>query len=198
MIVPRIEICGGIASGKTTLARVLAKGGIIPIFERFRSNPFWRDFCADPSSCSFETELTFLLQHYHSIKGGNREPARACDFSFLLDLAFADLNLTTTRRDLFKKLHDEVLEELGPPHVLVYLQCSPDAQFRRIRARGRREERSLSIDYISNIDNNLLRLVSGLGEAVRLLTVDSERENFATNSACQQKVVADVLGAYNR
>ena len=64
----RIEICGGIASGKTTLANLLARSNIDPILEDFQTNLFWRAFYADPAGTAFETEITFLLQHYHQIK----------------------------------------------------------------------------------------------------------------------------------
>ena len=35
----RIEICGGIAAGKTTLAEVLEQNGYTAIYERFEDNP---------------------------------------------------------------------------------------------------------------------------------------------------------------
>ena len=38
-------------------------------------NPFWEAFYTDPSAYTFETEITFLLQHYHFAKvaGGGLE-----------------------------------------------------------------------------------------------------------------------------
>jgi deoxyadenosine/deoxycytidine kinase len=184
----RVEICGGIASGKTTLARILARGAMTAIFERFRSNPFWKDFCADRHSYSFETELTFLLLHYHSVKDRREEPVKACDFSFLQDLTYANINLRTSQREVFQELYDEILEELGPPRVLIYLQCSPSIELKRIKYRGRPEGRRLNVDDIQEIDDNLLHLVSSVREPTRVLTIDSEHLNFATRKACQKKV----------
>ncbi|HRP37690.1 MAG TPA: deoxynucleoside kinase, partial [Candidatus Dojkabacteria bacterium] len=48
-LVQRIEICGGIASGKTTLANLLARLDIEPILENFQTNPFWQAFYNDPA-----------------------------------------------------------------------------------------------------------------------------------------------------
>lgn len=65
----RIEICGGIASGKTTLAKLLEENGIgKAIYENFEKNPFWEAFYKNPSKYAFETEIAFTLQHYHEIK----------------------------------------------------------------------------------------------------------------------------------
>ncbi|MFZ0889251.1 MAG: deoxynucleoside kinase [Candidatus Binataceae bacterium] len=193
----RIEICGGIASGKTTLARVLAKAGLEPTFERFRANPFWRDFCANPSSCSFETEVTFLLQHYHAAKRKHGGLGLVCDFSFLLDQAYAGLNLRGSRRSAFLALYDEIVEDLGPPRVLVHLKCTARTEFQRIKKRGRREERSLSVDYLSAVNHAVERLVSKVGEPVGVLAVDSDRQNFDTSKRCQRDLTAAVLAEYN-
>ena len=43
MIKNRIEICGGIASGKTSLANILEKNGFgLGVYEEFSKNPFWK------------------------------------------------------------------------------------------------------------------------------------------------------------
>ena len=48
--VNRIEICGGIATGKTSLARSLAHHGPYQLVEeRFREIPFWEKFYTAPN-----------------------------------------------------------------------------------------------------------------------------------------------------
>jgi deoxyadenosine/deoxycytidine kinase len=44
----RIEICGGIASGKTTLAVLMQRSGYSAVFENFTLNPFIENFYSDP------------------------------------------------------------------------------------------------------------------------------------------------------
>ena len=51
----RIEICGGIASGKTTFAVLLNSLGYDPVYENFQSNPFWEAFYTVPEKYNFET-----------------------------------------------------------------------------------------------------------------------------------------------
>lgn len=193
----RIEICGGIASGKTTLARILARTGREVALEEFRSNPFWRDFCANPSINAFETELTFLLQHYHAVKSRGQKPV-VYDFSFLLDLAYANLNLTGTRRAVFQGLYDEVLRELKPPGLIVNLQCSAKTEMLRIKARGREEERALDFHYINAVNDSVGRVVSDLPVGVRVVTIDSERENFAASKSSRVKVATAVIVAHEQ
>ncbi len=93
----RIEVCGGIASGKTTLANLLHKLDIPSTLENFAANPFMQQFYADPIKTAFETEITFLLQHYHQTKiAANLNKRFVCDFSFLLDLAYARVTLNSS------------------------------------------------------------------------------------------------------
>lgn len=98
----RIEICGGIAAGKTTLAQLLSQLGIVGVLEDFQSNPFWKPFYADPAGTAFETEISFLLQHYHEIKAAAKRGATfVCDFSLLLDLAYAHVTLSGGKQSAF-------------------------------------------------------------------------------------------------
>src|SRR5258708_34419241 len=92
-----IEVCGVIASGKTSVATAL-QDMIHAEFEEFSKNPFFEAFYQDPSRNAFETELTFALQHYHQIKvSASDVPAVCFDFSPELDLAYANLNLEGER-----------------------------------------------------------------------------------------------------
>ena len=93
--IQRIEVCGGIASGKTTFSELMRNIGIQPLFENFRANPFWKTFYSDSGKYTFEKEITFILQHYHQIKYEyKKNKINICDYSLLLDIAYAkrDLN----------------------------------------------------------------------------------------------------------
>src|SRR4051812_12409825 len=84
----RIEICGGIGVGKTTLAARLAAH--LPqselICENFRANPLWAAYYEAPSKFVREKNISFLAQHFAEIKHGAARTL-ILDFSTFQDLA---------------------------------------------------------------------------------------------------------------
>lgn len=190
----RIEICGGIASGKTTLANLLGASTRQVVLEDFSNNPFWRAFYADPNSTAFETEITFLLQHYHQIKiATNHDKSSACDFSLLLDYAYAHVTLSGSRFDTFERVYNEACSHLSPPSLLVYLQCDPAVELERIRARGREVEKSITVDYLSSINRCLASLVAALPAFQAVLSIDSVLYDFAHDKQAKAEVIKQVL-----
>ena len=140
----RIEICGGIASGKTTLANLL-KGHAEVVLENFTATPFWEPFYETPGRYSFEAEVSFLLQHYHQIKRqrfDGSESITVCDFSYSLDRAYSAVSLEAGEFRAFEAVYQRVRADSAAPALLIQLRCSPETQMRRIEARARRPTRS--------------------------------------------------------
>ncbi len=193
----RIEISGGIASGKTTLAGLFEDERAVTFFEDFKVNPFWEQFYEDPKRFAFETEVTFLLQHYNQIKAtsGLKEPI-VCDFSFLLDRAYVDVTLSDNERRVFLTVFEEVRRQLGPPALYVLLECSPEEELRRIKARGRETEKSMEIEYLARLNTALACHVEMAESSSRILRIDSEHRNFAKDAVCQTEVVAEIKSAF--
>lgn len=186
-----LEICGNIASGKTTLASVLKQAGIDPIFEQFQENPFWEAFYQDPVKNSFETEITFLLQHYHAIKIAlTQNTAFACDYSITLDKAYADVTLTEERRRIFSSVADEAIKEIGNPSKLIFLQCPETILIERIKARSRDAEKAINIDYLKQISKALAKRVETISRKVDVIKIDSHKLNFVTNVEDTKTVLA--------
>lgn len=188
-----IEICGGIASGKTTLANLLARLDLKPIYENFQTNPFWRAFYADPVGTAFETEITFLLQHYHQIKTARKsESLIASDFSMYLDLAYAYVTLPQDKREIFLTVYREVEKELGPPALLIHLKCDPEVELQRIRERGREVENSITIEYLQQINTQLEKILVEKAHPGKLLIINSGLLDFAHNKDAQQSVLNQI------
>ena len=90
----RIEICGGIATGKTTLTKQLSHMGFGGVFEDFSSIAFLSDFYETPELYTYETEIAFLLQHTYQIKKRSfAGKVIVCDYSIEQDFAYAVNNL---------------------------------------------------------------------------------------------------------
>lgn len=194
--ITRIEICGGIASGKTTLAKLLQGANLISVFEDFRKNPFYRAFYRDPAGMAFETELTFLLQHYHQEKNAARHMKSFCaDFSTVLDLAYASVTLKPKQLRLFRLVHKEIEAELPLRVLLIYLQCPPEVELQRIRRRRRPAERTITLAYLAKINDALAARTKSLSRGESVLVIDSDAVDFAHDSRAQAVVQRQIAGA---
>ncbi len=192
----RVEISGGIASGKTTLATLLRDAGLIPIYENFRKNPFFLAFYRDPIGTALETEVTFLLQHYHQQKlAAARMRSYTADFSLVLDHAYANVTLSARDVRLFRKVLQRVEEELPRRTLLIRLSCPPEVELTRIRARRRHAERAITIDYLEKINVALKTQVGKLPSSENVLVIDSETTNFAHKQDARIDVLHQVTKA---
>jgi deoxyadenosine/deoxycytidine kinase len=188
--ISRIEVCGGIASGKTTLAQLSARASVIQVLEDFQSNPFWKAFYADPAGTAFETEISFLLQHYHEIKTATKQTkAFACDFSLLLDFAYAQVTLDEGKRGAFTAVYREIRRELPEPDLVIHLVCDPEVELERIRRRGREVEQSITVDYLAAINRASVGVLSEEAASWNVLTINSAELDFANNENDKQKVL---------
>lgn len=148
----RIEIVGNIASGKSTFLKKYSNKYYL-VYESYESNPFLISFYKDPSFYSFETEISFLLLHYHSIKNQLRgDKSFICDFSIILDKAFAEVTLPPERKTIFFQIADEIENEIGIANKIFFLNPPLNVLQSRIKNRGREFEQNIPADYLSNIN----------------------------------------------
>jgi deoxyguanosine kinase len=186
----RFEVCGGIASGKTTFANLM-DGVVLDItFEDFRQNPFWEAFYTNPGKYIFETEIAFSLLHYHQIKKQieKRSEIIVCDFSFLLDLAYAKIGLKGSQLEAFERVCSEIYNELGLPTLLVHLKCDAETELARIRKRGRAEESLIGLDFLDGLNKAVEKEVSALRPKCPIVTVDSSAKDFAHDEATKEEM----------
>src|SRR5690554_3780149 len=105
-----IVIEGNIGSGKTTLARKLAKDfNARLILEQFADNFFLPKFYADNERYAFPLELSFLADRYKQMKNEllDRDlfrPLVVADYYFSKTAIFAQNNLKPDEYHLFKKI----------------------------------------------------------------------------------------------
>lgn len=190
----RIEICGGIASGKTTLAKLLSSrsGGSLAL-EQFRENPFWRRFYSNQRLWFEEKNLCFLVQHTGSIKEASAGDLVVCDYAVFQDLAYARLSGDSSHMAIMETLFAHLSNRVSPPALVVHLVCSPRTLLNRIRARGRLEEASISIDYLAQLNEAIDSLVKEYARLAVVQTIDSERVDFSKDPATISRVGAELL-----
>lgn len=186
----RIEVCGGIASGKTTFANLMKQIGMEAILEDFTTNPFWRAFYTDPTKYTFETEVSFLLQHYHQIKKSQVDgKIHICDFSFFLDIAYAEIGLKGSQLEAFLIVYNEVKKELLLPKLLVYLKCDAKVELNRIHDRGRSVEKLIDIGFLQTLNTAVEHQVTNLTKNIKVVSIDSTHKDFANDEIIKQEVI---------
>lgn len=167
-----ISLEGLPGAGKTTTAKLIAEmRGWEYHHERSADHPFLDAFYSDIERYKFETELCFLLLHYHQLR--DLDPARpiVLDYSPVKDLIFADLNLREVDYDLFVSLYERTSGSLPLPDVAVFLELGLDHTLDRIQKRGRKYEQDIEPEYIRSLGDAYQARYSGLGQRVELVKV---------------------------
>ena len=192
--IPRIEICGGIASGKTTLAKLLAErlnGGVV--LEDFRRNPFWQRFYQAPTRFVREKNVCFLAQHAGDIKAADGTLA-VCDYAVVQDLAYARLVGEAEHMAVMEHLHAHLYDNLPPPRLIVHLLCDATVELERIHKRGRPEEQSITLDYLSSLDDALQAVLTGRAMGCRVVAVRSDEVDFVNDTAGSRALLDRLAG----
>ncbi len=186
-----IEICGGIASGKTTFASLFNLHNFSPLYEDFKKSPFWEAFYCNPGKYIFETEICFVLLHYHQIKLSMESNLTnlICDFSFYLDLAYAKMGLTGSKLNAFETVYTEIKKELGRPNLLVHLKCDAQTELDRIQKRARQEESLIDYDFLENLNQAVENEVKRIQEEIPVLVIDSSQKDFAHDANVQKEMI---------
>ena len=190
----RIEVCGNIGSGKTTLAQLISnKLGYSSVLENFNNNPFLSIFYSNPPAYAMETEITFLLQHYNAIKVELLENTSfVCDNSLLQDKSFADVTLSDVQRKVFMSVFDYIKTEIRVPDIQIYVKCPVDVVMKRIRARNRDVEKGISEDYLSLLQSAIEKNVDSIGCETKLIVIDSDRFDYATDCEHKDQVIEKI------
>lgn len=195
----RIEICGGIAAGKTTLASLLVKDGSrVLVTERFRDNPFWAQFYESPEAWMEEKNFCFLLQHTAAIKAVQGYEHVVCDYGVFQDLAYASLVPRRTHLELMQRLYTHLYQPLGAPALIVQLQCPPEVELERIRARARSEESVLTLDYLTALDSAIDVALKTVATTTKVHAIASDKVDFAHVPSVASQAVAEILEVLSR
>lgn len=189
----RIEICGGIASGKTTLAKLLEQNGYTAIYERFEDNPFLKDFYRDEKyNNAFETEMVFTLLHYNQLRLKEQNSLVVSDYSLLQDLSYGMVNLSKEELLVYQNIYDFMSSKLSSVNLIIYLKCSIDCLLKRIRERDRDMELTIGQAYLQKTIGALEQCI---GRAEHILVIDSEKMDFTgPDQAAVLKLIRDAMG----
>ena len=179
-----IGVAGNIGSGKTTLTRMLAGHyGWTPKYEAVTYNPYLDDYYKDIPRWSFNLEVYFLAQRFKDIleisqAGGTVIQDRTIMEGVQIFVAnnYEMGNLSdrdyTTYMDLFRLM----MSLVKAPDLLIYLKSSIPHLVAQIQKRGRDYEKSISIEYLTGLNERYEQWIDSYEGLV--LTIDADRLDF--------------------
>lgn len=183
-----IAIAGNIGSGKTTLTALLAKHYKWQAhFEDVEDNPYLDDFYNQMERWSFNLQIYFLNSRFRQIlEFREKEKDVVQDRTIYEDAYIFAPNLHAmglmTNRDYenYRSLFDLMESVTEAPDLLIYLRSSIPNLVKQIHARGRDYETSISIDYLSRLNERYEAWIHGYDKG-KLLIIDVDEVDFVNN-----------------
>lgn len=183
-----IAIAGNIGAGKTTLTKLLAKHYKWEAqLEDVVDNPYLDDFYNQMERWSFNLQVYFLNSRFRQVLQ-IRESGKDIiqDRTIYEDAHIFAPNLHAmglmTNRDFenYKSLFDLMESLVKGPDVLIYLRSSIPNLVSQIHKRGRDYENSISIDYLSRLNERYEAWIHGYNKG-KLLIIDVDKLDFVVN-----------------
>lgn len=196
-----VAIAGNIGAGKTTLTKLLAKHfNWEAQYEDVLENPYLEDFYNKMERWSFNLQIYFLNSRFRQILD-IRESGKAIiqDRTIYEDAHIFAPNLHAmglmTNRDYenYRSLFDLMESVVKGPDLLIYLRSSIPNLVSQIHKRGREYENSISIDYLSRLNERYEAWVHNYNKG-NLLIIDVDNINFVDNPEDLGNIITRVDG----
>ncbi|WP_353169380.1 deoxynucleoside kinase [Flavobacterium sp.] len=183
-----IAIAGNIGAGKTSLTRLLSKHFKWEAhFEDVDDNPYLDDFYHSMERWSFNLQIYFLNSRFRQIleirKSGKKtiQDRTIYEDAFIFAPNLHAMGLMSNRDYTNYKLLFDLMEDLvGPPDLLIYLRSSIPNLVDQIHKRGRDYENSISIDYLSRLNERYEAWVTTYDKG-KLLIIDVDTIDFVNS-----------------
>ena len=167
-----IAVAGNIGSGKTTLTSLLAKNMKWEAhFEDVDDNPYLNDFYEDMQRWSFNLQIYFLNKRFRNLIEHRKTFNKLIQDRTLYEDAYIfapnlhAMGLMATKDyETYISLFELLNSFIEPPDLLIYLKASIPTLVSQIQKRGRDYENSISIDYLSRLNEKYDKWISNYKE----------------------------------
>jgi len=164
-----IAVAGNIGVGKSTLVKLLSEAlEWTPFYEPVTENPYLADFYEDMRAWGFHSQVYFLMSRLHIHRQlmcmpgsviqdrSVYEDAEIFAHNLYQQGAISDRDYTT-----YRELYQVLVEFLPPPDLVIYLRASVPTLLGRISRRGRDYERTISADYLADLNTSYENWING-------------------------------------
>ena len=192
----QIAIAGNIGAGKTSLTKQLSKSlKYKPYYEDVIANPYLDDFYNHMERWSFNLQIYFLNSRFKqlvtidSIKQNVIQDRTIYEDAFIFAPNLNAMGLMTQRDyDNYLALFDTMLNLVKPPDLLVYLQSSIPSLVNKIHKRGRDYEKTISIEYLSRLNERYEAWISNYNSG-KLLKINVDDLDFVENKSDYETIL---------
>ena len=192
----RIAIAGNIGAGKTSLTKQLSKSlKYKPYYEDVIANPYLDDFYNHMERWSFNLQIYFLNSRFKqlvtidSIKQNVIQDRTIYEDAFIFAPNLNAMGLMTQRDyDNYLALFDTMLNLVKPPDLLVYLQSSIPSLVNKIHKRGRDYEKTISIEYLSRLNERYEAWISNYNSG-KLLKINVDDLDIVENKSDYETIL---------
>ena len=199
-----IAIAGNIGAGKTSLTKLLSKHyKWQPHYEEVLENPYLDDFYNEMERWSFNLQIFFLNSRFSQLieiqKSGKNiiQDRSIYEDAFIFAPNLNSMGLLT-QRDFqnYKSLFELMETMVTGPNLMIYLRSSIPNLVNQIHKRGRLYEASISIDYLSRLNERYEAWVQEYTKG-KLLIINVDEINFVDNKEHLNSIIKKVDAEIN-
>jgi len=172
------------ASGKTTLAKGLAKAFACDLYpRRSYDRTYIEDLYREPRRWTTEAQISFMVHKYDEIRRGIEQGKL-----FIVDRSFDeeidvfaerfhdDGTIDTRSMELLRQLAADLRQRLEPPALSVFCECPVEKCRERLAGRPRSYQQDYPSDHLERLDERLHAWLSR--QTTATITIDTVTNDF--------------------
>ena len=175
-----IGIAGNIGCGKTTLTKMLAKHyGWTPKLESVAHNPYLEDYYKDIERWTYNLETYFLAQRFQDVLDIAKSDDVIIQDRTILEGVHIFVannkamgNMSDRGYETYMHLFRLMMSMVKKPDMLIYLKSSVPHLVSQIQKRGRDYEKSISIQYLNNLNERYDKWIDEYDGKVLVIEAD--------------------------
>lgn len=179
-----LTLIGNIGSGKSGAAKIISGALQLPFIDAdslFQTtDPFAKGYLEDISRWAFTNEVWLTLNRSKLINRlAHPDKLTVVDSGLLMSWVFGYSHrlakrMTPEEWEFFSELYDHFTQDFWSKTLVVWIRCSQETQFARIKKRGRAFELEYyTPEYLDILEKSLEKLEKKLEQAgIPLLTID--------------------------